>query len=180
MQVPLKARSGPSSYLTPEEEEELTSFLIEMAKIGYGHTRKQIIALVQQIVESKGIETVVSSGWWERYIKRHPQIALRVAVPLSMARAMASDRDVIDRYFNMLEDCLRSNEILDKPAHIFNCDETGVPLNPKSLKVVDRVGSKNPSYLTGGCKSQITVLACTCAAGYAIPPLVIFDQLSSL
>ena len=73
--VPLKARSGPSSYLTPEEEEELTSFLIEMAKIGYGHTRKQIIALVQQIVESKGIETVVSSGWWERYIKRHPQIA---------------------------------------------------------------------------------------------------------
>ena len=176
--VPLKARSGPSSYLTPEEEEELTSFLIEMAKIGYGHTRKQIIALVQQIVESKGIETVVSSGWWERYIKRHPQIALRVAVPLSMARAMASDRDVIDRYFNMLEDCLRSNEILDKPARIFNCDETGVPLNPKSLKVVDRVGSKNPSYLTGGCKSQITVLACTCAAGYAIPPLVIFDRLS--
>ena len=37
-----------------------------MAKIGYAHTRKQIIALVQQIVESKGIETVVSSGGWER------------------------------------------------------------------------------------------------------------------
>ena len=66
MRVPLKARSGPTSYLTPEEEEELACFPIEMVKIGYAHRRKQIIALVQQIVESKGIETVVSSGWWER------------------------------------------------------------------------------------------------------------------
>ena len=170
--VPLKARSGPPSYLNTEEEEELTSFLLEMAKIGYAHTRKQVIALVQQI------STVVSSGWWERYIKRHPQIALRVAVPLSMARAMASDREVLDRYFNMLEDCLQSNRILDKPARIFNCDETGVPLNPKSLKVIDKVGSKNPSYLSSGCKSQITVMACTCAAGYAIPSLIIFDRLT--
>lgn len=176
--VPLKARSGPPSYLSTEEEEELTSFFLEMAKIGYAHTRKQVIALVQQIVVSKGISTVVSSGWWERYVKRHPQIALRVAVPLSMARAMASDREVLDRYFNMLEECLRSNGIIDKPARIFNCDETGVPLNPKSLKVVDKVGSKNPSYLSGDSKSQITVMACTCAAGYAIPPLVIFDRLS--
>ena len=45
-----------------------------------------------------------------------------------MARAMASDSEVIDRYFNMLEDCLRSNGILNKQACIFNCDETGVPL----------------------------------------------------
>ena len=86
---------------------------------------------------------------------------------------MASDRDVIDRYFDMLEDCLKN-----KPSCIFNCDESGIPLNPKSLKVIDKVGSKNPSYLSGGCKAQITVLACTCASGYAIPPLVIFDRMT--
>ena len=82
-----------------DSEEELTSVLIEMAKIGYAHTRKQIIALVQLIVESKGIETVVSSGRCGRdnYIKRHTQIVLRVTVQLSMARAMAY-RDVLDWY----------------------------------------------------------------------------------
>ena len=37
------------------------------------------------------------------------------------------------------------------------------------------MGAKNPSYLTGGTKTQITVLACAYAAGYAIPPFVIFD-----
>lgn len=46
------------------------------------------------------------------------------------------------------------------------------------MKVVDEVGTKNPSYLTGGSKSQITVMACTCAAGYPIPPLVIFNRMT--
>ena len=172
------AKSGPQPYLSIEEEEELTNFLFEMAKIGYAHTRKQVIALVQQIVNSKGIATTVTNGWWERYVQRHPQITLRVAVPFSYARAMATDREVIDRYFDMLEDCLRANGLLNKPACIFNCDETGLPLDPKCQKVVDRVGCKNPSYLTSGSKSQMTVMACTCAAGYPIPPLIIFDRMT--
>ena len=32
--------------------------------------------------------------------------------------------------------------------------------------------------MTGGDKAQITVLACSSAAGYAIPPFVIFDRKS--
>ena len=44
------ARSGPQPYLSVEEEEELTNFLLETAKIGYAHTRKQVIALVQQSI----------------------------------------------------------------------------------------------------------------------------------
>lgn len=172
------SRSGPQPYLSWNEEEELTSFLLQAAKIGYPYTRKQILALVQQIVHSKGITTTVTNGWWERFLKRHPQLTLRVAVPLSYARAMASDPEVIDRYFDMLEDCLQSNGLFNKAPCIYNCDETGVPLDPKCMKVIDEVGSKNPSYLTGGSKSQITVLACTCAAGYPIPPLVIFDRMT--
>ena len=52
-----------------------------------------------------------------------------------------------------------------------------MPLNPKCLKVVDRVGTKNPSYITGGDKAQLTILASTSAAGYALPPFVIFDRM---
>ena len=77
------AKSGPQPYLTIEEEEELSSFLLETAKIGYAHTRKQVIALVQQIINSKGISTIVTDGWWERYVQWHPQITLWVAVPFS-------------------------------------------------------------------------------------------------
>ena len=95
------ARSGPQPYLSIEEEEELTNFLLETAKIGYAHTRKQVLALVQQMVNSKGIATTVTNGWWERYVQRHPNITLRVAVPFSYARAMATGRKVINRNFDV-------------------------------------------------------------------------------
>ena len=91
------ARSGPDPYLTVEEEEELASFLIQTAKIGYPHTKKQIISLVQQIIDSKGIDTTVTNGWWERFSQRHPSMTLRVAVPFSIARAMATDVDVLNK-----------------------------------------------------------------------------------
>ena len=44
------------------------------------------------------------------------------------------------------------------------------------MKVVDRVGVKNPVYLSGNTKAQVTVLACSCANGYVLPPFVIFDR----
>ena len=53
------------------------------------------------------------------------------AVPLSVARAKASDPVVLKGYFDMLEECLKENNIFDKPGCIFNCDETGKPLNPQ-------------------------------------------------
>ena len=170
------AKSGPSPYLTTEEEEELASFLIQTAKIGYPHTKAQVFSVVQQIIDSKGIKSTVSNGWWERFRGRHPNLTLRSAVPLALARAVATDSAVIDKYFDTLEECLRENQIMDKPSVIFNCDETGMPLNPTCHKVVDKVGAKNPSYITGGTRSQVSVLACSCAAGFVIPPFVIWDR----
>ena len=174
--VELGAKPGPKRYLTGDEEEELAWFLLELAKIGYPRTKNQTLALVQQMVDSKGIQKTVSNGWWERFLRRHSELSLRAAVPLSLARAMATDGDVFQKYFDILEDCLIQNSIFDKPGEIFNCDETGLPLNPDCGKVLTNKGSKNRSYVTGGDKSQVTVLACTSAAGYAILPFVIFDR----
>ena len=89
---------------------------------------------------------------------------------------MASDRDSIDRYYDLLEETLRSNDIYNDPTHIFNCDDTGMPLNPKPLKVVGEVGERNLCRISGNSKSQITVLACASAAGYPLPPFVIYDR----
>ena len=53
------SKSGP---LTSEEE---LNFLLKCSDRGYCHSRKQAIAIVQQIVDDKGIQAVVSDGWWE-------------------------------------------------------------------------------------------------------------------
>ena len=65
--VDLDAKPGPTPYLKTFEKEELASFLICCSKIGYLRTRSQVLGLVQQIVNSKGLDASVSDGWWERF-----------------------------------------------------------------------------------------------------------------
>ena len=59
---------------------------------------------------------------------------------------------------------------------LFNCDETGMTLNPKPLKTVCKLGAKDPSYITVNSKVQMSVLACSNETGYALPPYVVFDR----
>lgn len=54
-------KPGPDLYLIIEEE-ELASFLIKCARIGYPHTQRQVLSLIQQILEHKGITVTVTNG----------------------------------------------------------------------------------------------------------------------
>ena len=120
----------------------------------------------------------VSHGWWDSFKRRHPKLTLRTAAPLSYARLMASDPDILCNYYDLLERTLTENGLVDKPSHIFNLDETGMPLDPSPPLVVAKRGQKNPSAVGSGDKTQVTVLACCNAAGYALPPFVILDRMS--
>ena len=173
--VPFGKQSGPARYLSDTEEAELVNVLAECSKVGYARSKKEVLALVQSTMKLKGREVPVSGGWWESFKRRHPQMTLRTAEPLAYARAVASNPVILDRYFDILEQTLTENGIMDKPCQVFNCDETGMPLAPSPPKVVTVKGDKHPYSINCGNRAQITVLSCCSAAGYAIPPLVIFD-----
>ena len=170
------ATSGPRTFLTSDEEEELVSFLCRTASIGHGRTRQEVIAIVERVLSSRGVTKSVSSGWWAAFVGRHPELALPTPATLSLARATASDRYVIDCYFEELESTFEENGLVDKPCLIFNMDETGMPLDPKPLKIVTWKGHKNPSQVSSGLKSQVTVVGCVSAGGQCLPPMVIWDR----
>jgi len=46
---------GPKPYLQPAEEKELSCFLIEVAAVGYGRTKKQVKLLAEMVARDKGI-----------------------------------------------------------------------------------------------------------------------------
>ena len=171
------SKSGPESYLSEQEEKELVTFIESSSDIGYSRSKAQIIALVQLVLHDKGKKDVkVSSGWWSSFHQRHPQLTLRTAEPVSLARASGTRPEILERYFNLLEKTLDELEIHSKPCQIFNMDETGMQLDPLAPKVIAKKGSRHPVATTSGDKSQITVVSCCNAAGYAMPPMVIFDR----
>ena len=90
----------------------------------------------------------MSHGWWDAFQRRHPRLSIRTAEGLGYARAIAFDRVVINRYYDMLEATLRDNGVWDLPEQVFNCDETGMPLNPNTSKVVATKGTEHPYQLT--------------------------------
>ena len=47
-----------------EEEQELVDFLIQMAKLGYGKTNKDVLSIVNKTVESKGITKKFNGEGW--------------------------------------------------------------------------------------------------------------------
>ena len=99
-------KSGPPPYLNAMEEGELLS---RCASIGYGKSRKEVLSLVQSVLDSKGVQKTVTNGWWESFCRRHPNLSLRSAAPLSLVRAQASDPEMVNRYFDLLERTLEEN-----------------------------------------------------------------------
>ena len=93
------SKSGPKRHLNDEEEEELVTFLRRCASVGFSKSRKELLALVQAMAEHKGAQHTVTEGWWNSFIKRHPNITLRAPVPLSKARARATDEEGVNQYF---------------------------------------------------------------------------------
>ena len=134
--------SGPTRYLSQSEEEELVTFLCRAASIGYGRCRKEVISIVERILAARGDRKKVSNGWWQKFLKRHPQLTLRTPATLAYSRVQASDRDSLDAYFDILEETLEENKLTSQPCLIFNIDETGLSLNPPPLKTIHVKGEK--------------------------------------
>ena len=178
--VEFGGRSGPSCYLSDQEEKEMVRFLVGCVKIGFARTRKQALTLVRMaIARKKGKdpdEVNVTMGWWNSFRKRHQQLTARSASRLAYNGAIAQDPEIISNYFDLLEETLLQNGLLDEATRIFNCDESGFPLDHKPGKVICQRGLKELSLTTSGDKAQLTVLACASASGYVLPPLIIFDR----
>ncbi|XP_065893476.1 uncharacterized protein [Dysidea avara] len=170
------SRSGPERLLSDTEEAELVAFVRRCSAIGYPKTRKDMIELVQRIAESRGVDRQISNGWWEKFCTQNPSITLRASVPLSKARAEATDSEIIDGYFDLLEKTMAEYDLLDKPCQVFNADESGFPLAPKPLKAVHCSGEHTTHAINSGNKAQITVLACVSAGGHSLPSMVIWDK----
>ncbi|CAC5367642.1 unnamed protein product [Mytilus coruscus] len=91
----LQARSGPNPVLYECEEEMLVHWVIDMAKIGYGQTKQQLLYTVKTILDHDGRKTpfkdfLPGKDWLYAFMKRHPEISTRTPQKLGKERAVIS------------------------------------------------------------------------------------------
>lgn len=170
-------KPGPKRYLDDEEEKALATHLVEVAQIGYGKTRGQVKSIVEKVAIEKKIlrSERVTDGWWKRFMERQPDLSLRRGDPTAHVRLDSTNKEVITKYYDLLEKTLQENNLFDNPAQIYNMDESGMPLDPRPPNIIAKRGQKKVRYRVSGKKEQITILGCANAIGQAIPPMVIFE-----
>lgn len=108
-------------------------------------------------------------------MKRH-NLSIRKAEHTSKARANGFNEKSVSEFFELLKSIMLENDI--SPSNIYNVDETGISVVPKSgSKVVARRGRKQVGGLTAAERGEtVTAEICMSASGAFMPPMLIFPR----
>ena len=94
---------------------------------------------------------------------------------LSLARrSNSANPSIIADLYDQLEGIYKKYPEINNAAHIWNCDETGFPRDPRSAKIIAPTGKEGMKLTFGERKDNVSVLAAPSAAGELLDPLIIF------
>ena len=71
---------------------------MEMASIGYGHTRVQMSEMVKRLLDEDGrpnpfVNNYPGRDWWYRFLRRHSEISLCSPEQLKLSRASTCSQE---------------------------------------------------------------------------------------
>ena len=110
--------------------------------------------------------------WLSQFLKRHPDISLKKARNLSIARAMGANPTVISQWYTLLKEVMDTVDITS-PEQIWSGDETGIQNIPKEIKILGYKKLRTFQQVSSEQGETSMVLSFISAAGNVVPPLVI-------
>ena len=174
---PEKRSSGPDTILSPTEEKSLCDHVREMALYGYGYSNSELRELATDTAIYLGKwndkEKLLGRKWLKGFLRRWPDMKALKPRSLSMIRAKAVSREVIENYYNNLEQILNKYELSDKPHRIFNIDETGISPEHSPPSIIGPRGTTVPA-ITSVRFGTTTVISSCNATGQSVPPFFVF------
>jgi hypothetical protein len=116
----------------------------------------------------------VGRDWPKNFIKRSESLTTRFNRPYDRQRALCEDPQAIQTWFELVARIKAKYGICDEDTH--NFDETGFMMG-KILSRLVVTGSERrsqPKAIQPGNREWVTVIQGISAAGWAIPPFIIF------
>lgn len=120
-------------------------------------------------------EKLAGYDWLYSFMERNPNLSIRKAEGLSVARAQGMNRKDVKNYFDVLEKIIIEHDLTNKPQNIFNMDETGFSVNNEPGKVIGEKGAKVVQNITSCERGEhVTIVGACSAEGRFLPPVLIF------
>ena len=172
---------GGKTKLSEDDESALVDYIQYMDVIGHPLGIAEVKTFAWSI--SKRSTTPDCFGdkgpshkWWRCFRERHKNLTLRKPDKLDRRRNNTAKRSVVRKHFQLLKETLEKANLLNRPEHIFNVDETGIEMNKGTRKVVVNRGSKKHHQESVGDREHITANVCCSASGFVLPPMIIFQK----
>ena len=131
-----------------------------MANLGFLRSKAQIIEAAKLYLDKANIEVKAFNdnrpgiSWFYGFLQRHPTIKMEKAEKLEQARAMACTKESVYAWFNEFEQFKIENNITSEEDQVFNCDESGFPLQAGSfMKVLCDKHSRRNFQITSSLSS---------------------------
>ena len=177
-----KKHIGRTPDLPEIVERQLVEHILQMEARFYGLTLSDVRKLAFDIAKANNLTTrfnqekkLAGNDWLMSFLKRHPEISLRAPQATSLARASGFNKTQVNAFYDLLEETITQNNI--SPDRIFNMDESGLSVVQKVSKILGKKGKHQMGAITSQERSQtITIICCVSAAGYFIPPGMIFPR----
>jgi hypothetical protein len=159
--------------LQPEQEAELVKYREDLAKRKLPPTREMV-----QIYASDIAAHSVSESWVTRFLYWHQnELTPPSSTAMDRNRHAADSGDKYEVYFEQLGSKIDFYEV--EPEHTYNMDEKGFIIGAVGRQ--KRIFSKRlfnkkqfKQMLQDGNLEWISLLACVCADGAALPPALIY------
>jgi len=163
-----------SKKLTKVEEEAIVDRILELDAQGKGPTRTMVQDMANDLLAARG-EGPVGRHWVSRFNTRTKEIKLRRSRPYDRQRALNEDRRVIEPWFELVRLTKEKYGIPDEDT--YNFDETGFMMGMITSQMLFTGSEKrsNPKDVQPGSREWVTIITGICAAGWAIPPFIIFQ-----
>ncbi|CAB3236377.1 unnamed protein product [Arctia plantaginis] len=176
-----KQTLGKHPILDFANEKRLVKHILKLGDAGFPPNRQSIRMLAYQFAEKLELKhnfdhenEMAGAAWFKSFIERNPELSIRQAEGLSVARAKGLSREKVNNFYDLLIKVLTENDLLDKPERLYNMDESGIQLNNKPGKVIAKKGAKVVNSVTSAEKGEtMTIVGCCNAIGNFLPPVLI-------
>lgn len=171
---PNKTSKQHLQRLSVEEEEAVVKAIYQLDAWGWPMTIAAIENLATQLLLAKGDTKPLGKCWFYNFMARHPELKARRSRAMDQSRKDALDHSIAKHWFELYQTTRLKYDIADDD--VYNMDEKGAMkgIGDASKVIVPRREIEAFSAQPGN-RDWVSIIECISAAGYVLPPFVIFE-----
>ncbi|KAI8401822.1 hypothetical protein FOFC_18691 [Fusarium oxysporum] len=171
---------GRPRNLDESEERAVTAYIVWLERAGFPCNQLLIEEAANKLSASRTPpEGPVSDGWYRRFLRDNPQLQKKKLVRAfdrERAGFEAGDIEDLQQFYTDLGVVVGDRDI--EASQLFNADECGVRIGALrerlEVVIVKKILNTKHKVVAFSNRESTTMLECANAAGFMVPPLIVF------